>query len=122
MALAAARRKQQKFIGFEYFSNKTTVVGQGLAPAVQVCEILEAGASPRPTLMQHPDKLQFTIIYFSVSFQSPSLQCSIIGTVIEFMKILIIEDEKMLADSLKMLLEHKGFEVETVYDGEDGEQ
>jgi len=38
------------------------------------------------------------------------------------MKILIIEDERLLADSLKMLLENKGFEVETVYDGEDGEQ
>jgi len=38
------------------------------------------------------------------------------------MKILIIEDERMLAESLKMLLENKGFEVEAVYDGEDGEQ
>ena len=38
------------------------------------------------------------------------------------MKILIIEDERLLADSLKMLLENKGFEVEAVYDGEDGEQ
>lgn len=36
------------------------------------------------------------------------------------MKILIIEDEKLLADSLKALLEKKGFEVETVYDGETG--
>ena len=36
------------------------------------------------------------------------------------MKVLIIEDEKMLADSLRMLLESKGFEVETVYDGETG--
>ena len=36
------------------------------------------------------------------------------------MKILIIEDEKMLAESLKTLLELKGFEVEVVYDGEDG--
>ena len=33
------------------------------------------------------------------------------------MKILIIEDEKLLADSVKMLLERKGFEVECVYDG-----
>lgn len=33
------------------------------------------------------------------------------------MKILIIEDEKLLADSLKMLLERKGFEVECAYDG-----
>ena len=36
------------------------------------------------------------------------------------MKILIIEDERALADSLKLLLEKKGFEVETVYDGETG--
>ena len=36
------------------------------------------------------------------------------------MKILIIEDEKLLADSLKTLLEGKGFEVEAVYDGETG--
>ena len=36
------------------------------------------------------------------------------------MKILIVEDEKMLADSLKLLLESKGFEVEAVYNGEDG--
>lgn len=36
------------------------------------------------------------------------------------MKILIIEDDKILADTLKTLLELKGFEVETVYDGEDG--
>lgn len=36
------------------------------------------------------------------------------------MKILIIEDEKLLAESLKTLLEMKGFEVEVVYDGEDG--
>lgn len=36
------------------------------------------------------------------------------------MKILIIEDEKILADSLKKLLESKGFDVEAVYDGESG--
>ena len=36
------------------------------------------------------------------------------------MKILIIEDEKLLADSLKTLLEKKGFAVECVYDGEAG--
>lgn len=36
------------------------------------------------------------------------------------MKILIIEDEKLLADSLKILLERKGFEVECVYDGKTG--
>lgn len=38
------------------------------------------------------------------------------------MKILIVEDEKLLADSLKMLLEKKGFEVETAYDGETGRE
>ena len=36
------------------------------------------------------------------------------------MKILIIEDEKLLADSLKAMLEKKGFDVEAVYDGESG--
>ena len=36
------------------------------------------------------------------------------------MKILIVEDEKLLADSLKALLQSKGFEVEAVYDGEAG--
>lgn len=36
------------------------------------------------------------------------------------MKVLIVEDEKLLADSLKALLESKGFEVEAVYDGESG--
>ena len=36
------------------------------------------------------------------------------------MKILVIEDEKLLADSLKALLEKKGFSVEVVYDGEAG--
>ena len=36
------------------------------------------------------------------------------------MKILIIEDEKILADSIKSLLESKGFEAEAVYDGETG--
>ena len=38
------------------------------------------------------------------------------------MKILIIEDEKTLADTLKALLTKKGFEVEAVYDGETGEE
>ena len=38
------------------------------------------------------------------------------------MKILIIEDEKLLADSLQAMLESKGFEVEAVYDGETGEE
>lgn len=36
------------------------------------------------------------------------------------MKILLIEDEKLLADSLKTLLTAKGFQVEVVYDGEPG--
>lgn len=36
------------------------------------------------------------------------------------MKILIIEDEKLLAESLQALLEQKGFDVEVVCDGEDG--
>ncbi len=36
------------------------------------------------------------------------------------MKILVIEDEKLLAESLKTLLESKEFEVETVYDGKAG--
>ena len=36
------------------------------------------------------------------------------------MKILIVEDEKLLADSLKTLLQKKGFTVECVYDGESG--
>jgi DNA-binding response OmpR family regulator len=36
------------------------------------------------------------------------------------MKILIVEDEKILADSLRNLLEGKGFQVEIAYDGETG--
>ena len=36
------------------------------------------------------------------------------------MKILIIEDEKLLADSLQTMLESRGFQVEAVYDGETG--
>jgi len=36
------------------------------------------------------------------------------------MKILIVEDEVLLADSLKTLLTRKGFDVEVVYDGENG--
>ena len=35
-------------------------------------------------------------------------------------KILIIEDEKLLADSLKALLQSKGFAADAVYDGEEG--
>ncbi len=38
------------------------------------------------------------------------------------MKILIVEDEKRLADSLRTMLEAKGFEVEVAYDGETGEE
>ncbi|MCQ2417513.1 MAG: response regulator transcription factor [Oscillospiraceae bacterium] len=37
------------------------------------------------------------------------------------MKILIIEDEKLLADSLQRMLNAKGFETDAVYDGESGE-
>ena len=44
----------------------------------------------------------------------------IIAKVFLNMRILVVEDEVLLADSLKMLLETKGFDVETVYDGEDG--
>lgn len=36
------------------------------------------------------------------------------------MKILIIEDEKLLADSLCELLKSKGFEAQAVYDGKSG--
>lgn len=38
------------------------------------------------------------------------------------MKILIIEDERVLADSLEVMLRSRGFETEAVYDGESGEQ
>ncbi|MDO4863141.1 MAG: response regulator transcription factor [Ruminococcus sp.] len=38
------------------------------------------------------------------------------------MKILIIEDEQVLADSLRLMLTSKGFEADAVYDGESGEQ
>ncbi len=36
------------------------------------------------------------------------------------MKILIVEDEKLLAEGLKTLLELRGFDVELVFDGESG--
>ena len=36
------------------------------------------------------------------------------------MKLLLIEDEKLLADSIQALLESKGFTVDCVYDGEAG--
>ena len=38
------------------------------------------------------------------------------------MKILVIEDERLLADSIKEMLERKGFQVECVYDGESGKE
>lgn len=38
------------------------------------------------------------------------------------MKILIIEDEKVLTESLEIMLNSKGFETEAVYDGESGEE
>ncbi len=38
------------------------------------------------------------------------------------MKILIIEDEKVLAESIRLMLEKRGFDAEAVYDGESGEQ
>ena len=37
------------------------------------------------------------------------------------MRVLIVEDEKLLADSLAFLLQTKGFETEAAYDGETGE-
>ena len=36
------------------------------------------------------------------------------------MKILIVEDERLLADSIRTVLKRKGFDVEVVYDGETG--
>ena len=50
--------------------------------------------------------------YYNIQYTTSEAVC---------VKILIIEDEKLLADSLKTLLESKGFTVETVYDGESGE-
>lgn len=38
------------------------------------------------------------------------------------MKILVIEDEKLLADSICNLLDSKGFETEAVYDGKSGRE
>ena len=38
------------------------------------------------------------------------------------MKILAVEGERLLADSLKVLLEGKGFEADTAYDGKTGEE
>ena len=41
---------------------------------------------------------------------------------VKHMRILVIEDEKLLADSIRTLLSSKGFEVEVAYDGETGEE
>lgn len=38
------------------------------------------------------------------------------------MKILVVEDEVLLADSLKMLLERNGFDADCVYDGRMGKE
>ena len=38
------------------------------------------------------------------------------------MKILIVEDENLLANSIRALLTKKGFEVDVAYDGESGEE
>lgn len=38
------------------------------------------------------------------------------------MKVLVVEDEVLLADSIRSLLERKGFTVECVYDGESGKE
>ena len=38
------------------------------------------------------------------------------------MKILVIEDEKLLADSIRRMLEAKGFRVDVCYDGAEGAQ
>ncbi len=38
------------------------------------------------------------------------------------MRILVVEDERLLADSLKTLLTGKGFDVEVAYDGQNGSE
>src|SRR5512140_457342 len=38
------------------------------------------------------------------------------------MRILVIEDNKRLNDSLRLTLEDDGYAVDSVYDGEDGEE
>lgn len=38
------------------------------------------------------------------------------------MRILIVEDEQLLADSIKSLLTKKGFDVDVAYDGESGKE
>lgn len=74
-------------------------------------------------ISSYADFTETTLVpYFSFSFISAylfmiiSIQFS--GGII--MKILIVEDEKYLADSLKTLLELKGFQAETVHDGSSG--
>ena len=36
------------------------------------------------------------------------------------MRILIVEDEKEIADGINMILKNAGYEVDTVYDGLNG--
>lgn len=36
------------------------------------------------------------------------------------MKVLVVEDERLVAESIRAILERRGFQVETVYDGESG--
>lgn len=36
------------------------------------------------------------------------------------MRVLIVEDEKLLADSIQIILKRKGYDAEVVYDGESG--
>ena len=55
----------------------------------------------------------------SAGFQQTVVYCQKTGRR-SFVKILIVEDEKLLAQSLKTLLENKGFQVEAVYDGISG--
>ena len=38
------------------------------------------------------------------------------------MRILIVEDEKLLADSIQIMLRRKGYDTDVVYDGESGYQ
>ena len=36
------------------------------------------------------------------------------------MKVLVVEDEKMISDAVRKILKDAGFESDSVYDGEDG--
>ena len=36
------------------------------------------------------------------------------------MKVLVVEDEKMISDAVRKILKGAGFESDAVYDGEDG--